>query len=292
VAQSAILIYNPRAGRWRTAQTVRSLVEILTAAGWHIEAHATEHPGHATSLARRAVRQGSEYVLAFGGDGTLRETAAGLMGSGAALGMIPGGTANVLTLSLGLPSDPLTAARSLGRPTVVEMDVGICKGEPFLMLASAGLDACVLTRVQPRFKRFLGRAAFGLTTLHQWWSYPYPEIDLLADGRPQRATFAAVCNVPHYGGRWRLAPEASFTDGLLDLVLFRGRGRAATLGFARDLAAGRHSRRPDVTLLKVREVAIHGPRHLALQIDGDALPAGPPATIRLAAERLRVLLPD
>ena len=160
------------------------------------------------------------------------------------------------------------------------------------MLASAGLDARVLTRVQPRLKRFLGRPAFGITALHQWWSYPYPEIDLLADGRPQQATFAAICNVPHYGGHWRLAPAASFTDGLFDLVLFRGRGRAATLGLARDLATGRHLGRRDVALLKVREVTIRGPEELTLQIDGDALPGGPPARIRLAAERLRVLLPE
>ncbi len=293
MARRAVLIYNPRAGRWRTARLVRSLQEALEQGGLHAEARATEGPGHATSLARQAAEEGVENLIAFGGDGTLREAAAGLLGSETSLGMIPGGTANVLPLSLGLPTHPLEAARRLARSKVFEMDVGLCGEEAFLMLASGGLDARVLRRIRPGLKRLLGRGAFVATTLRQWWTYPYPEIDLTADGRPLRGTFLAVCNVPHYGGRWRIAPQASYTDRQLELVLFRGRGRGATLGFARDLVRGRHLRRGDVDLLRVEEVEIRGPRDLALQVDGDALPpVALPATVRLAPERLRVLIPQ
>lgn len=98
-----------------------------------------------------------------------------------------------------------------------------------------------------------------------------------------------VCNIPFYGGRWRIQPEARTDDRKLDLVLFRGRGRIATLGFARDVMIGRHLGRSDVECRRVDEVELRGPKHLPVQIDGDIVDEAPPARIRLSKRRLRVL---
>ena len=72
----------------------------------------------------------------------------------------------------------------------------------------------------------------------EWWAYDYPPIELRLDRRRERVGYLAACNVPYYGGAVRMAPGADLDDGLLDLVLFRGRGRLATLGFGRDLVLG------------------------------------------------------
>ena len=86
-----------------------------------------------------------------------------------------------------------------------------------------------------------------------------------------------------------MAPEAAWQDRRLDLLLFRGKGRFAGLGFFRDLALGRHHRRKDVKIQQVTEFELHGDAGLWVQIDGDAVWMEPPLSIGLAAERLRVL---
>jgi diacylglycerol kinase (ATP) len=286
---TAYLIFNPRAGRWRTPRLVEKILEILAPPEQSIEPWPTRSPGDATRLARRAVEAGAERVYAFGGDGTLRETAAGLLGSDATLGTIPGGTANVIPMALGLPPRPLAAARRLREATPLEMDVGRCGSEVFLMQASGGLDARALHRLDPVQKRYLGKLAVALAGFSQWHKYDYPELELSADSRALSATFFAICNLPYYGGRFRLAPAARLDDHHLHLVLFHGRGRAETLAFARDLTLGRHIARRDVEILSVHEVELRAPPDLALQLDGDAMDSSLPITVRLAEERLRVL---
>ncbi len=286
----AVLIHNPAAGRGRAGSLVATLLERLGDAGFRTEAWPTTGAGSATRQAREAAAAGFEVVFAFGGDGTLREAAGGLLGSAAALGFIPGGTINVNTLTFGLPGRPLAAVEALGGARVREIDVGLCNDQPFLMQASAGIDAEMIGRMRVRLKRLIAGGAAVTAGLGALASYRYPPIALTADGEPLAGTLAVVANIPFYGGRWRIQPGARPDDRKLDLVLFRGRGRWATVGFARDLLLGRHLRRRDVESRRVDEVQIRGPATLPLQIDGDVLDERPPARIRLAAERLRVLM--
>lgn len=287
----AVLIYNPRAGRGRAPHLARAILDTLSDRYGSVEPRPTTGPGDATGLARHAAADQAQTVFALGGDGTLREVAAGLLGTEAVLGPIPGGTTNVVHHALGIPRQPLAAARALCVATVTKIDVGLCGKEPFLMQASAGLDALALRGASAAAKRIFGRLAILNSGLRRWAVYNFPAIDLIADGRPNRASFIAVCNLPLYGGAIRIAPAARPDDRALDLVLFQGHGRAKTLAFARDLVLGRHLNRADVELAQVQEVELRSPADLAVQIDGDAIDPRLPVTIRLAPERLRVLIP-
>jgi diacylglycerol kinase family enzyme len=283
------LIFNPRAGRWILPSLVDPVTAELAGRGDDIVVRATEGPGHATELARRAVAAGAPAIYAFGGDGTLRETAAGMLGSAVPLGALPGGTTNVVVRALGLPVRPLAAARALVEAEPRNLDVGLCDEEPFLMQLSAGLDAVALTRVRAGWKRSLGRFAVGAAGLATWAGYGCPQLDLSADGHAMQATFFSICNLPLYGGPFRLAPDARPDDRRLDLVLFRGESRRATLAFAFDLVRGRHVDRADTALFQVDEVILPQ-RPLQAQLDGDPrlLQGG---RVRLAAAPLRMLVP-
>ena len=223
----AILIHNPVAGRHGRRRLLAALVRELSTDGPEIETLATRGVGDATALARRAANDGAPIVFALGGDGTVREVAAGLLGGNAVLGVLPAGTTNVVARALGLPLQPLAAARSLKRLPAREIDVGLCGDEAFLMMASLGLDAIALRGASPLAKRWFGRAAVALAGLGAWWHHDYAEFELLIDGHAVGATFAAACNLPLYGGDVRLAPDARPDDGKLDVVLFRGSGRRA-----------------------------------------------------------------
>lgn len=289
--KQAVLIFNPRAGNWRTAQLVDALRSALAEAGYETEPLPTQAPGHATKLARESAASGVDAVFAHGGDGTLREAAAGLLGTDVALAPVPGGTTNVVARALGLPQHPVRAAKRFARADIVDMDVGLCGEEVFLMQTSAGLDAHVMANLDPLHKRRFGKAAVAFSGIRHLSSYDYPSIDLVADGRQLTAKMVAICNLSYYAGSHQMAPGASTSDGVLDLVLFAGEGRLKTLAFARDLVLGRHLDRSDVELIRVQEVELLGPDGLATQLDGDAMPIQLPVTVGLHRERLRVLRP-
>lgn len=291
--RDALLIYNPTSGRRRHRGRLGALLAALGAGGWRVEPAATTARGDATRLAAEAAAAGAEAVFVYAGDGTVREAAAGLLGGEVPLGILPGGTANVLAHALGLPRRPLAAARAHARSERRPFDVGLCGSTPFLMMASAGLDAAVVARQQPTLKTWLGRTGVLLQGLGECWRYPYPPLTLTADGKPlPPATFAAVCNIPFYAGRFALAPAARWDDRRLDLVTFHGTGPRATLGFALALATGRHFAHADVAAAIAEEIVLDGPRGLCLQVDGDSCTEPLPATVRLAEERLPVLVPS
>lgn len=286
----AVLIYNPKSGRQVARRLLPAVLGELSAGGFAVEGVPTAGPGDATRLARAAAAD-HEVVFAMGGDGTLREAAVGLLGTGAALGPLPAGTANVLALAFGLPRAARPAARVLPSCRAQEVDVGVAGSVPFLMMASCGVDAAVMARQNARLKRLLGPFAVAWTALRRLWTYDYPEIELRFGSRAARARLAVVSNIPYYGGAFRLAPGADFRDRRLDLFLFHGRGGTATFRLGLDLARGRHLGRPDVETVAVDQVEIHGPPGVPFQVDGDVLAASPPLTVGLAPERLRVLLP-
>jgi diacylglycerol kinase family enzyme len=287
----AALIFNPRAGKGRHALLLPALLAALRQAGIAATARPTAAPGHATELARQAAA-GGEIVLAFGGDGTVREAAAGLLGSEATLGILPGGTTNVLARALGIPLDPVAAAAGLRGLATRLFDVGLAGSEPFLMMVSAGLDERILALVDPARKRRFGQGAIAAQGLVEWWRYGYPPLALSSGERTVTGSFVAVANIPLYGGRYRLAPDACCDDGHLDALVFQGRGRRATLAFAVDLALARHTGRADVVQLPLREAVLSGPPETAFQIDGDVSAQRLPVAIRLAPEKLKVLAPQ
>jgi diacylglycerol kinase (ATP) len=287
----AALLYNPTAGRRRHAQALDPIVAALRQGGFAVETAPTSRAGEATGLARGLAASGVEVVFSFGGDGTAREVAAGLLGTPTALAFLPGGTANLLALGFGLPRDPVRAAVALCAAPVAEYDVGLAGGVPFLMMVTAGLDATVLAALDLRLKWRFGKGAFLWQGVCEWWRYAYPDIEVVADGQRLAATFVAVANIPYYAGSFQLAPAARPDDRLFELVLFHGRGRAATLSFAADLLRGAHVRRRDVAVLRAGELLLAGPPGAAAQIDGDLCEHRLPLPVRMAPERLRVLAP-
>jgi diacylglycerol kinase (ATP) len=287
----AVLIWNPAAGARRQQRLLAAVLPELAAHGIEAAAAATAGPGDATRLAAEAAGGGADLVLALGGDGTVREAAAGLLGGEVPLGILPGGTTNVLAHALEIPAEPRAAARVAATVAPRRVDVGRCAGQPFLMMASAGFDSFLLERLDPRLKRSFGRLGIIAQGLAELPRYAWPRLELVADGEPVEASFAAVCNIPFYGGRFALAPDACCDDGRLDLVTYRGHGLASAVGFALALARGGHLGRGDVEVRRVERVVLSGPAGAAVQIDGDTSGAELPAEIEVDRRPLTLLAP-
>ncbi len=292
----AALIYNPIAGRGRWEGVLAGVLGACRREGLDLEPVPTGAAGEGTGLAGELARDGRvEAVFALGGDGTAREVAAGLLGSDTPLGIVPAGTANLMALALGLPRDPVAAAAMLCHAPARRFDAGLAGASAFLMMVSAGLDGRAVA-VDRGLKNRLGKSAILLHGVREWWSYGYPEIEIVADGEPlPAATFLAVCNIPYFGGSYRIAPGARPDDRRFELVTFHGSGRAPTLAFILGVVCGGwHLRRGDVSVRSVEEVVFTVPREAGVQIDGDPIPPGERGAtipVRLAPEPLLVLAP-
>jgi diacylglycerol kinase (ATP) len=293
-ARRAALLFNPSAGQGRSGRALGSIAAILRTA-YRLDVLPTSSARQLEEHARRAVDQELDALFVLGGDGSLQLAAGQLAGSSTALAPLPGGTTNVVATALGLPRDPVAAARALLDATARELDLGGFQSSDrqgvFLMQISGGLDARVMAAVDPRWKRRFGKLAIAWTGLRELARYAFPPFALEVDGDPATATGFVAANLAEYAGSFEIVPGARADDGALDLLLFHGRTRRAALGFALDLARGRHVERSDVEIRRFERLVLTAPRPLALQGDGDPFAAEPPLEIRLSARRLKVLVP-
>ncbi len=268
-----LLLHNAQAGQRDRARTLRVLDTELSAKGIDLEVAAPPSREASVERANRAARSGDfEAILAFGGDGTAATVAEGLAGTCVPLGVVPGGTVNVLAREFRIPLDPVAAALSLVDAKPRKMDVGRANGRIFLLMAGAGPDAEIMRDVPASSKRRLGRAAIGWTAVTKLLSGRRPRLVVEVDGESIEAGAAVVANARFYGGPFPIAPAADTANGSFDVVIFRGSRRR---DFARYLAAiprGAHVGMPDVEIRRATSVRLRAAdsgHPVAVQLDGD-----------------------
>jgi YegS/Rv2252/BmrU family lipid kinase len=294
----AVLIYNPAAGRRRDRRRleINRALQAVAAQVESVTAWPTDEPHAATRLARRACESGVDLVLACGGDGTINEVVNGLAGSEVTLGVLPAGTANVLALEVGLPLDPVEAARRLADLEPHRLSLGriCCAGAPpggryFLLMAGAGVDAQIVYSLDPGRKARLGILAYFLAGAAEVGRRK-PVFTVETGEARYECSFALAANCAEYGGRLRIASGAHLLDTPLELVLFHTRSRFRYLVYLGAVLAGALPRLTDVTVLKVTNLRLSADGPLHVQVDGEY--AGPlPATIEIVPAALTLLLP-
>lgn len=293
------VIYNPSAGMRTLREDLNRAVSVLVARGWSVEISETAHSGDATRLAREAAAEKLDAVIAVGGDGTVNEVANGLVDSETALGVLPLGTANVWAKEMGLPpGDLLTAAQRLADAEVRSIDVGEVRSEDiaprvFILWSGIGLDALITHDVEPQreMKRRFGMFFFWLIGIRDAWSYRGKRVTMIFDGKRtrKRVLMALACNVQLYAGIVRIAPNAKFDDGLLDVVVFKGTGFWATAWHLVRVFFGAHVRDPQTEIRRVSSVTVIG-KNLPLHVDAEPIGYAP-IEIRVRPHALRVLVP-
>ncbi|AMJ66180.1 diacylglycerol/lipid kinase family protein [Hymenobacter sp. PAMC 26628] len=179
----------------------------------------TEGPGHAVELARAAAAEGFAVVAAVGGDGTVNEVGRGLLGTAAALGIVPQGSGNGLARHLKVPLGLPGALRRLAAPTLSRIDVGRLNGHPFFCTAGLGFDAHVAQHFARAGSR--GLSTYLRVTLREYRRYrPVPvEVEMNGQRRATDCYVLAFANASQYGNDVFIAPRADLRDGLLDVCL-------------------------------------------------------------------------
>lgn len=248
--------------------------------------HMTKSRNHARKIADRITADGQDHmIVVLGGDGTVNEVVNGIREpEKVTIGYIPIGSSNDFARGLKIPNDPEKALDIILEPRdIIHMDVGVLteaeRQRRFAVSAGIGFDAAVCHEVcVSKWKILLNRIGLGKL------SYAVVALDRLKKDRPvditvtfadgtvqtfEGAYFAAFMNLPYEGGGFKFCPEASPSDGNLDVIIVHGLPVVKILCLLPLAFWGKHTGFKGVTIIKCKEVQVGTDKPLPLHTDGE-----------------------
>ncbi len=300
------LIVNPFASS--VTRRSRVMIQRRLAADHELEIVETTKRGHAIRLAYGAAKDGTDLVVALGGDGTINEAANGVLGLPTAVAPLPGGSTNVLARILGFPNDPVEATSALldsvARDRLVDVGVGLANDRVFLFHCGAGFDAAVVERVEYRgpLKRYAGHALFVTTTIdtwlrrvdrrHPWFRITSPDAEISGGAH---LAVALNCNPYTFLGDrpLDLAPEAGL-DAPLSLVALHSLDLSVIVKAAATALAGGHGIANEGASSHVSDIhkaEIIGYRPFPYQLDGESFGPVDRLSLEYRPRAIRLVVP-
>jgi YegS/Rv2252/BmrU family lipid kinase len=242
---------------------------------------------------RRAVAEGAEVIFVWGGDGMVQRCSDAMAGAGAALAIVPAGTANLLATNLRIPADITEAVRVGLHGDRRALDTGSVNGEHFAVMAGAGFDADMIKAASRSMKDRLGRAAYLYTGAKNLTSRPVKATIEVDGARFFRGKVSCVLagNVGTLFGGVEVFPSARPDDGLLELgVVTAGNPAqwARTLG---RVALGTPKKSPFVQTTRGRKIRLSFSRPYRYELDGGARPAVEKMKIKVHPASIKVCVP-
>jgi YegS/Rv2252/BmrU family lipid kinase len=266
-------------------------------------------------MAMELCRDGARMVIAIGGDGTINETASGLVrvaaehGIEAELGIIPSGTGSDLARTLQLEAEPEAAFARIMAGGTRTIDVGRVSyvdeaGEParrhFINIASLGLSGPTARAVNgaKRSARTSGKLTFMVHIVRELLRYRFQDVVITVDEQvpvTARIAVVAIANGRCFAGGMKIAPDAEPDDGWFDVVIFRGASKLRLIFDMKKIYSGTHVTLAGVTVLRGRKIEVEpvggsdGPNVALLDIDGES-PGSIPATFEVLPHAVQVRL--
>jgi YegS/Rv2252/BmrU family lipid kinase len=291
----AEVIINPVSGQRAhgdAASSRRAAIEdAARRAGVHVTVHQTTHRGHATTLARAAASRAAALVVAWGGDGTVNEVAAGLAHSGTPMAIVPAGSGNGLARELLIPTSPGRALDVAFSGASRVVDLGELNGRYFVNVAGIGFDACVARAFNAIRSGGWGLPRYVRLALREARSYVPQAYRVTRDGETSdvRAYVIAVANSAQYGNGARIAPHARMDDGLLDMVIVDVAPVWRLVLESRRLFTGAVAGTRYVETTTLREAAIDSLEPMPMHVDGEPIEPATHALVRVHRDALRVV---
>ncbi len=286
-----LLIVNPASGTVSKHRIIPHVLRRLEHMGMRCDVAPTRGPGHATELARKAVDDGYELVLACGGDGTVNEIATGLCGTSAAMGIIPAGSGNGLARHLGIPVDIDSSLRVIKKQNIIAADYGTANGRPFFCTFGVGFDAAVSERCARQKRR--GIMMYLKTTINEYVRFMPEEYIIEANGRvlTEKAFLVVCCNASQYGNNAFVAPQASVTDGELDITIVHAGNLITQAIVGVDMLTGFIGKNALVDSFRASQAVIRRKTPGCAHIDGDAVAMDEVIEVKCHPGKLRLLAP-
>jgi diacylglycerol kinase (ATP) len=280
-------ILNPRSGC-----ATRTLPHVQVVAARHgARIRVTERSRHASELAREALSEGCELIVAVGGDGTMNEVAAELIGTDATFGLIPCGSGDGLGRHLGIHGPATRALDILFSGRSHRIDSGLADGHPFFTAAGIGFEAEIARRFNALSRR--GFARYLTTTakaFHAWRPQTYT-LSSQQGSEIVRAFTLSATNASQYGNNARIAPDARVDDGMLDLCTVPPIGFWNAMPLAAHLFRGTIGRVHGVSIRRGERFVVERAAPGLLHTDGELHHAGTRIEFAVRPASLRIMVP-
>ncbi len=251
----------------------------------------TEYAGHASEIASKCVNEGVDVVVAVGGDGTVNEVARALVESDTALGIVPCGSGNGLARHLMLPMNVKGALEIINNGMVHSLDYGIIDGHPFFCTCGMGFDAFISKKFASAGKR--GPLTYIENVLKEGLKYEPETYELTLDGNETeryKAFLISVANASQYGNDAYIAPQASMSDGFLDVVIMEPFDILEAPQVGIDLMNKTLNKSSKIKCFKAKDIRIRRKEEGAIHYDGDPIDAGKDIHIQLRPHAIKMIV--
>lgn len=266
-----VFITNPISGTISKARIPELVEAHLDHERFSYEFVQTQYAGHATVLAQEAVERKSDIVCAIGGDGTVNEVGRALVGTSSAMAILPCGSGNGLARHLMLPMDLKRCIDIINKDKVERLDSGLINGHPFFCTCGMGFDAFISLKFAEAGKR--GLITYVENVLREALSYK-PETYEIEDemgSKHYKALLISVANASQYGNNAYIAPQASMSDGLLDVIIMQPFSIIEAPQVALELLNKTLNKNMNIQSFQARHIHIHRKQPGLIHYDGDPL---------------------
>jgi diacylglycerol kinase (ATP) len=285
------ILINPIAGHG-FAPRIASLVDQSSLLKYYeVDTQTTEYAGHAAELARDAVNEGYDCVVAAGGDGTVNEIAAQLVNTNTALAIIPAGSGNGLARHLGFSLKYPQTLEQIAAAKRSSIDTLSINNRFAVNVSGFGFDGLVAWRFNHEGKR--GLSNYTKIALQEYFKYPIIRFQLDIDGEPleKEAHMLVIANASQFGNAAVIAPRAELNDGLMDLVIVKRPPALQLPAMFFKLFNGTLRDNQFVKTIKCAKFTATSNRPIHLHIDGEAVEPLHEITVAVLPSSLNVLKP-
>ncbi|HQX62462.1 MAG TPA: diacylglycerol kinase family protein [Thermomicrobiales bacterium] len=290
-ARTVLAIVNPKTGRRPIDHFIEPLSQEAARRGILLRVVVTTSPGEATILAQNADEH-IDTIIAVGGDGTVSDIVAGVLGRPVSIAILPSGSTNMIARELGIPGTPRAAARIALGGVTRQIDVAVAGERVIVHMAGAGFDAAIMRDTSSRWKRRVRWLAY-LPAGARHLNFPQFKYDGWIDGQPVSGTarlllVAIGSSIIH--PRLRLGHGIDRTDRLLYVLAFDPPSTADVTRLLWWVVAGKPERMQWTKHYRGKHIQLSSPDKVPVEFDGDYA-GNLPIEVILHPEQVRVCVP-
>jgi YegS/Rv2252/BmrU family lipid kinase len=283
-------IINPISGGYNKIKIIKSVRKLLDENLFDISITHSKYAGHASEMAKKAVENNVDIVVAVGGDGTINEIASQLVNTNTVLAIVPCGSGNGLARDLGISLHYKKAIKQINTLNVKQIDVGACNQQYFFSLAGIGYDAKVAYDFnRGKQRKFLG---YGWAVIKGFFSSKeqHFEIKLENEKISDQFFFITAANCSQWGYNVKVAPQAKLDDGVFHIVLCKKTSFFSLLFFGIKILSGRIEKSSFVTIKTSNKMRLSSNNDFFYHLDGDAKGLSQQLNIEILHSALSIII--
>lgn len=288
------LLLNPRSGPWhrRMFQQLTQRKDYYDSDEIDIKTQEIISPSDVPILIKKALEEDFDIIAIAGGDGSVNLAINSLSGQDKPLLIIPQGSGNGFARHLQIPMDPAKAFNLWKSGKISRVDTGKINGQRFASLAGMGFDAHVAKRYNKLRQR--GFLSYAYVIIREYFRYKDRTYILELDGKrlQTRALFIVFANGSQFGYNTNIAPEASVSDGYLDVVIFQKIPLRDIPVFLLNILDGRLGKEPFAKVIRAKKVKVMKRRGRTVNIDGEAIRMSEQLDVSIDPQSLNIFTPQ